>query len=96
MDLARIISELRSEREEIDQAILSVERSDPLNTPKPQGAAQPITDFSRARKVHPRIISELRSMPSDHRWERAYIEQAILCLERLDRLSTRRTQAAKG
>ena len=85
MDLAGIIADLRSEREKIDQAVLSWQRSDLA----PEEAAQRLSEITRLGKPHTKIISDLRS-------EQEHIEQAVLCLERIDGLRAERAQAATG
>ena len=47
MDVTRMISELRSEREHIEQTILSLERFDRLSTEAAEAAAQPVTYINR-------------------------------------------------
>jgi hypothetical protein len=92
MNLASIISTLQSEREEIDQAILSFEESHRRNTQATKGAAQAVA--KRPRQQHTNIISELRSLCSETSLEREHIEHAILALERFDRLGVEKTRRA--
>jgi hypothetical protein len=50
MDVTRIIAELRSEREDIERAILSLERLDRLSTATREGAVQSMTEISRDKE----------------------------------------------
>jgi len=87
MDHTRIISDLRSDRNHIEQSILSAERSDRLSTGIGKAAANSATEIRRIGKPETRIVSELRS-------ERDHIGQAILSLQRFDGLSTKTPEAA--
>jgi hypothetical protein len=92
MNLASIISTLQSEREEIDQAIVSFEESHRPNSQATKGAAQSVA--KRPRERHTKIISELRLLCLKTSLERDHIENAILALERFDRHGVEKTQRA--
>jgi len=81
MDLSRLLLELWSERQDIEQAIIVVEGS-----VRPTGtgtaAAQSLTEIIRSGRAHTKTISELRS-------ELEYVENAIFALERLHRFRNR-------
>jgi DNA repair exonuclease SbcCD ATPase subunit len=47
--VTRIISELRSEREDIEQDILTLERYDRLRTRAVEAAAQPVTEITKIK-----------------------------------------------
>jgi len=50
MDVTRVLSELRMEREEIEQAILSLERSDRRGAGATGAAAHSVTEIRRVRE----------------------------------------------
>ena len=50
MDVTRVLSELRSEREEIEQAILDLEQTDPLSDRTAEAAARLVTAIGRTEK----------------------------------------------
>jgi hypothetical protein len=50
MDVTGILSELRSEREDIERAILSLERFDRHGTGTTEAAAQSVTEIRRVRE----------------------------------------------
>jgi hypothetical protein len=49
MDVSSILSKLRSEREDIEQAILFLERSDQLNTRAQQETEHSVIEIRRVR-----------------------------------------------
>jgi hypothetical protein len=61
MDVTRIISELRSELEHIDDSIRFMERSDRRSTRTATTAPRPVTEIRRIAKSNTTAISE----PSD-------------------------------
>ena len=83
MDLTRIMLMLRSEFQDVQKRILSVERFDRRCTGTETKQAQSATEARMIRKRHTRAISELRS-------DREHIEHAIRSLAVLERL--RRTR----
>jgi hypothetical protein len=89
MDLTRILSTLRSERDKIDQAICFWEQPNRLETQSAEAVARFIAEIGRRRKSHAKVVLELRS-------ELEYVGHAIIALERLDRRSAERAQAAAG
>jgi hypothetical protein len=85
MDLNRAISELRSDRQDVEQAILAIELSARLGTHVAEAAARVL--IKRTRKSHSRIVSELRSVGGARALglELKYLDDAIAALECLDR-----------
>jgi hypothetical protein len=51
MDVTRMISKLRSERDDIDQAILRLERRDQTGSGRIQAAERPVTEIRKVNKA---------------------------------------------
>jgi hypothetical protein len=85
MDLNRAISELRSDRQDVEPAILAIELFARLGTHVAAAAARILT--KRTKKSHSRMVSGLRSLGEARGLglELKYIDEAIAALERLDR-----------
>ena len=56
MDVTQIISELRSEREDIERKILSLERIDRLSTGTTEGAVRSVAEIRRVKGVRNRTM----------------------------------------
>ena len=52
MDVTRMISDLRAERAAVERAILSLERSEPVNSRRPIAAAHSVIEIGRGREHH--------------------------------------------
>ena len=50
--MIRMVAELRAERAAIERAILSLERSDPVNSRRAMAAAHSVIEIGRGREHH--------------------------------------------